>query len=89
MSISAPNRATNEAGASPTIAGLPEGLAQMAWHVVKPGRLRAGTLWIDCYSVFDPAMPSGGYKESGWDPEMGHNALESYLETKSVVTQLA
>ena len=34
-------------------------------------------------------MPFGGYKESGWGREMGPNALESYLETKSVVTQLA
>jgi hypothetical protein len=60
MSISAPNRATNGAGASPTIAGL---RAQMAWDGVKPGRLCAGTVWIDCYSVFDAAMPSGGCKE--------------------------
>jgi phenylacetaldehyde dehydrogenase len=52
-------------------------------------RLRAGTAWINCYSVFDAAMPFGGYKESGWGREMGHNALENYLETKSVVTQLA
>ena len=52
-------------------------------------RLRAGTVWINCYSVFDAAMPFGGYKESGWGREMGHNALENYLETKSVVTQLA
>ena len=51
-------------------------------------RLRAGTVWINCYSVFDAAMPFGGYKESGWGREMGHNALENYLETKSVVTQL-
>jgi phenylacetaldehyde dehydrogenase len=52
-------------------------------------RLRAGTVWINCYSVFDAAMPFGGYKESGWGREMGHNALENYLETKSVVAQLA
>jgi phenylacetaldehyde dehydrogenase len=52
-------------------------------------RLRAGTVWINCYSVFDAAVPFGGYKESGWGREMGHNALENYLETKSVVTQLA
>jgi phenylacetaldehyde dehydrogenase len=52
-------------------------------------RLRAGTVWINCYSVFDAAMPFGGYKESGWGREMGHNALENYLETKSVVIQLA
>jgi len=52
-------------------------------------RLRAGTVWINCYSVFDAAMPFGGYKQSGWGREMGHNALENYLETKSVVAQLA
>ncbi len=52
-------------------------------------RLRAGTVWINCYSVFDAAIPFGGYKESGWGREMGHNALENYLENKSVVTQLA
>jgi len=46
-------------------------------------------VWINCYSVFDAAMPFGGYKESGWGLEMGHNALENYLETKSVVIQLA
>jgi phenylacetaldehyde dehydrogenase len=52
-------------------------------------RLRAGTVWINCYSVFDAAMPFGGYKESGWGREMGHQALDNYLETKSVVAQLA
>ena len=52
-------------------------------------RLRARTAWINCYSVFDAAMPFGGYKESGSGREMGRNALENYLETKSVVTQLA
>jgi len=46
-------------------------------------------VWINCYSVFDAAMPFGGYNESGWGREMGPNALENYLETKSVVTQLA
>jgi phenylacetaldehyde dehydrogenase len=39
--------------------------------------------------VFDAAMPFGSYKESGWGREMGHNAVANYLETKSVVTQLA
>ena len=52
-------------------------------------RLRAGTVWINCYGVFDAAMPFGGYKESGWGRGMGHNALDNYLETKSVVTHLA
>jgi phenylacetaldehyde dehydrogenase len=51
-------------------------------------RLRAGTVWINTYHVFDAAMPFGGYKESGWGREMGHQVLENYLETKSVVTAL-
>src|SRR5215210_3207426 len=51
-------------------------------------RLRAGTVWVNCYHVFDAAMPFGGYKESGWGREMGHNVLENYLETKSVTIAL-
>jgi phenylacetaldehyde dehydrogenase len=51
-------------------------------------RLRAGTVWINTYHVFDAAMPFGGYKESGWGREMGHKVLENYLETKSVVAAL-
>ncbi len=34
-------------------------------------RLRAGTVWVNCYNVFDAALPFGGYKESGWGREMG------------------
>ncbi len=51
-------------------------------------RLRAGTVWINTYHVFDAAMPFGGYKQSGWGREMGHAVLNNYLETKSVVTAL-
>jgi phenylacetaldehyde dehydrogenase len=47
-------------------------------------QLRAGTIWINCYNVFDAAMPFGGYKQSGWGREMGKEALELYTETKSV-----
>lgn len=46
--------------------------------------MRAGTVWVNCYNVFDSAMPFGGYKQSGWGREMGHAALDNYLETKSV-----
>jgi phenylacetaldehyde dehydrogenase len=52
-------------------------------------RLRAGTVWINCYNVFDPAMPFGGYKQSGWGREMGHEVLELYTEVKSVCTSIA
>jgi phenylacetaldehyde dehydrogenase len=51
-------------------------------------RLRAGTVWINCYNIFDAALPFGGYKESGWGREMGHEALNNYLETKAVCIQL-
>jgi phenylacetaldehyde dehydrogenase len=47
-------------------------------------RLRAGTVWINCYNVFDAALPFGGYKQSGWGREMGHEVLENYTEVKSV-----
>src|ERR1700723_39697 len=51
-------------------------------------KLRAGTVWINCYNVFDPALPFGGYKQSGWGREMGHEALEHYTEVKSVCAAL-
>ena len=51
-------------------------------------RIRAGTVWINCYNVFDAALPFGGYKQSGWGREMGHEALEAYTEVKAVCTQL-
>jgi len=51
--------------------------------------LRAGTVWINCYNVFDAAMPFGGYKQSGWGREMGHEVLELYTEVKSVCTPIS
>jgi phenylacetaldehyde dehydrogenase len=51
-------------------------------------KLRAGTVWINCYNVFDAALPFGGYKQSGWGREMGHEVLEAYTEVKAVTTQL-
>jgi phenylacetaldehyde dehydrogenase len=50
--------------------------------------LRAGTVWVNCYNVFDAALPFGGFKQSGWGREMSHNALDCYTETKSVVVKL-
>jgi len=50
--------------------------------------LRAGTVWVNCYNVFDSALPFGGYKQSGWGREMGHEVLELYTQTKAVVMGL-
>ncbi len=51
-------------------------------------KIKAGTVWINCYNVFDAAMPFGGYKQSGWGREMGHEVLEHYTEVKSVCAAL-
>jgi phenylacetaldehyde dehydrogenase len=51
-------------------------------------QLRAGTVWINCYNVFDAALPFGGYKQSGWGREMGAEAMELYTETKAVCINL-
>jgi phenylacetaldehyde dehydrogenase len=51
-------------------------------------QLRAGTVWVNCYNIFDAALPFGGYKQSGWGREMGHEALEMYTEVKAVCTAL-
>ncbi|MGZ5569411.1 MAG: aldehyde dehydrogenase family protein, partial [Limisphaerales bacterium] len=50
--------------------------------------LRAGTVWVNCYNIFDSALPFGGYKQSGWGREMGHEVLNLYTQTKAVVIGL-
>lgn len=50
--------------------------------------LRVGSVWINCYNIFDAALPFGGYKQSGWGREMGHDALELYTEMKTVTVRL-
>jgi phenylacetaldehyde dehydrogenase len=50
--------------------------------------LRAGTVWVNCYNIFDAALPFGGYKQSGWGREMGKDALELYTQTKAVCTRI-
>ena len=52
-------------------------------------QLKAGSVWINCWNVVDPASPFGGYKQSGWGREMGKNVIDAYTETKSVFVDLA
>jgi acyl-CoA reductase-like NAD-dependent aldehyde dehydrogenase len=51
-------------------------------------RLEAGTVWINTYGMFDVAVPFGGRKHSGFGKELGEEALESYLHSKSVWVDL-
>jgi phenylacetaldehyde dehydrogenase len=71
------------------------GLAAAVWtrDISKAHRtaeqLHAGTVWINCYNIFDAALPFGGYKQSGWGREMGHDALNLYTQTKAICTRLS
>ncbi|SJM90434.1 putative aldehyde dehydrogenase DhaS [Crenothrix polyspora] len=51
-------------------------------------QIKAGTVWVNCYNVFDAALPFGGYKQSGWGREMGEAVLENYTQTKAVTIRL-
>ena len=70
------------------------GLAAGVWtrDVSKAHRvaraIRAGTVWVNCYNVFDATSPFGGYKESGFGRELGRYALDLYTQVKSVWLKL-
>ena len=70
------------------------GLAAAVWtkdiskaHRLAEG-LKAGTVWVNCYNMFDAAAPFGGYKQSGFGREMGKAALELYTQIKTVWVNL-
>jgi acyl-CoA reductase-like NAD-dependent aldehyde dehydrogenase len=50
--------------------------------------LKAGTVWVNTYNFYDPGLPFGGYKQSGFGRERGHYALEEYTQVKSVWVDL-
>lgn len=70
------------------------GLAAAVWtsNVAKAHdfarRVRAGTIWVNCYDVFDAAAPFGGFKMSGQGRELGEEGLRAYTETKTVTIHL-
>ncbi len=70
------------------------GLAAAVWtrditkaHAIA-GAVRAGTVWVNCYDVFDAAAPFGGFKQSGIGRELGEYGLQQYSEVKTVTVAL-
>jgi phenylacetaldehyde dehydrogenase len=70
----------------------PYGLAASVWsndirtvNRIVP-KLRAGTVWVNCHNFVDPAMPFGGFKQSGFGREHGRAVIDLYTELKSVCT---
>jgi phenylacetaldehyde dehydrogenase len=51
-------------------------------------KLKAGTVWGNCHAVIDPALPFGGFKQSGFGREQARQGIESYTELKTVIIQL-
>jgi phenylacetaldehyde dehydrogenase len=47
-------------------------------------QIHAGTVYVNTYGMFDPAIPFGGFKMSGFGKELGEESLDAYLQTKSV-----
>src|SRR5215813_95077 len=71
------------------------GLAAAVWtrdvsKALKAARaIRAGTVWVNAYNLFDAALPFGGFKESGFGREMGSAGLDHYTELKTVWVDLS
>jgi aldehyde dehydrogenase (NAD+) len=70
------------------------GLAAAVWtqditkaHAIA-NNVRAGTVWVNCYDVFDAAAPFGGFKQSGMGRELGEYGLQQYTEIKTVTVKL-
>ncbi len=88
LEFSDPEEAIAEANRSPY------GLAAGVWtrDVAKAHRaaraLKAGTVWVNTYNRYDPSLPFGGYKLSGYGRELGSAALEHYTQVKSVWVDL-
>jgi aldehyde dehydrogenase (NAD+) len=70
------------------------GLAAAVWtrDIAKAhylaAKIKAGTVWINCYDVFDAAAPFGGFKQSGIGRELGERGLDAYTEWKTVTVSL-
>ena len=73
----------------------PYGLGASIWsndlsaiHKLIP-RIAAGTVWVNCHSLLDNALPFGGMKQSGFGRELGRAVIDQYTESKSVMMNYA
>ena len=79
-----------------SVCGLPVIGPPRPYQPANPGSLRgsrqsnvrAGTVWVNCFDVFDAVAPFGGFKQSGIGREMGEYALQQYKEVKNVTIKL-
>jgi len=51
-------------------------------------KIKSGTVWGNCHAMIDPALPFGGYKQSGLGREQGREGVEAFTELKSVIIKL-
>jgi acyl-CoA reductase-like NAD-dependent aldehyde dehydrogenase len=72
--------------ANQTIYGLAAGIwTKDITKALKVARaIRAGTVWVNTYNLYDPAAPFGGFKQSGYGRDLGREALDGYTESKTV-----
>ncbi|GMV23613.1 MAG: aldehyde dehydrogenase [Acidimicrobiia bacterium] len=79
------------AKANNTVYGLASGIwtkdVKKAHYVAS--KLKAGTVWINTYNVYDTAAAFGGYKQSGFGRDMSVHALEAYTQVKTVWVDMA
>lgn len=77
--------------ANDTIYGLASGLwtndLKRAHRMAKG--IKAGTVYVNTFSMLDATAPFGGTKQSGFGRELGMQAMDMYTETKHVWVDLS
>jgi acyl-CoA reductase-like NAD-dependent aldehyde dehydrogenase len=72
--------------ANQTIYGLAAGIwTKDVTKALKVARaIRAGTVWVNTYNLYDSGAPFGGFKQSGYGRDLGREALDGYTDSKTV-----